>query len=144
MAGRLSRARADRRPGGRLLGGAVAVRGRHPRDRRVLLVAGRPDAIEPDGQPNEKNIPTSTLKTNIYYHLGLAHYLKGDFAAAADAYRLCMEHSKNPDMQVATAHWQYMTFRRMAREDEAARVLLPITGDMPVIENASYHTLFMM
>ena len=108
------------------------------------LVAGRPDAIEPDGQPNEKNIPTSTLKTNIYYHLGLAHYLKGDFAAAADAYRLCMEHSKNPDMQVATAHWQYMTFRRMAREDEAARVLQAITGDMPVIENASYHKLLMM
>ena len=108
------------------------------------LAADRPDEVEPDGQPNAKNIPTSTLKTNIYYHLGLAHYLKGDFAAAADAYRLCMEHSKNPDMQVATAHWQYMTFRRMAREDEAARVLQAITGDMPVIENASYHKLLMM
>lgn len=108
------------------------------------LVEGRPDEVEPDGQPNAKNIPTSTLKTNIYYHLGLAHYLKGDFARAADAYRLCMEHSKNADMQVATAHWQYMTLRRMGREAEAAAVLTPITADMTVIENDSYRRLLMM
>jgi tetratricopeptide (TPR) repeat protein len=108
------------------------------------LVADRPDEVEPDGQPNAKNIPTSTLKTNIYYHLGLAHYLKGDFAAAAQAYDLCMEHSKNPDMQVATAHWQYMTLRRLGRDAEAAKVLEPITADMPVIENGSYHRLLMM
>ena len=110
----------------------------------ALLVAKRPDEVEPDGQPNARNIPTSTLKTNIYYHLGLANYLRGRFDAAADAYRRCMEHSKNADMQVATAHWQYMTYRRMNRPKEAARVLAPISADMPVIENASYHKLLMM
>lgn len=110
----------------------------------AALVKGRPDEVEPDGQPNAKNTPTSTLKTNIYYHLGLAHYLSGDFAKAADAYRLCMEHSKNADMQVATAHWQYMTLRRLGREAEAAAVLAPVTADMTVIENASYHRLLML
>lgn len=108
------------------------------------LVADRSDEIEPDGQPNAKGIPTSTLKTNIYYHLGLAYYLLGDFAKAADAYRLCMGHAKNDDMRVATAHWQYMTLRRLGREAEAAAVLVPITADMAVIENASYHRLLMM
>lgn len=108
------------------------------------LVEGRPDEVEPDGQPNAKNIPTSTLKTNIYYHLGLAHYLMGDFSRAAEAYRLCMEHAKNADMQVATAHWQYMTLRRLGRQAEAAAVLAPITADMRVIENESYHRLLMM
>ena len=108
------------------------------------LVNGRPDEVEPDGQPNAKNIPTSTLKTNIYYHLGLAHYLSGDFEKAADAYRLCMEHSKNADMQVATAHWQYMTLRRLGREKDAAAVLAPMSEAMSVIENASYHQLLMM
>ena len=110
----------------------------------AALVENRPDEIEPDGQPNAMNIPTSTLKTNIYYHLGLAHYLKGEFDKAAGAYRLCMEHSKNADMQVATAHWQYMTLRRLGRDAEAAKVLEPITGDMKVIENGSYHKLLMM
>lgn len=110
----------------------------------AALVKGRSDEVEPDGQPNAKNTPTSTLKTNIYYHLGLAHYLAGDFAKAADAYRLCMEHSKNADMQVATAHWQYMTLRRLGREAEAAAVLTPVTQGMAIIENASYHRLLMM
>lgn len=110
----------------------------------AALVKGRPDEVEPDGQPNAKNTPTSTLTTNIYYHLGLAHYLAGDFARAADAYRLCMEHSKNADMQVATAHWQYMTLRRLGREAEAAAVLVPVTADMAIIENVSYHRLLMM
>lgn len=110
----------------------------------AALVAQRPDDVEPDGQPNAKGIPTSTLKTNIYYHLGLAHYLKGDFARAAEAYERCMEYSKNADMQVATAHWHYMTLRRLNREADAARVLERVTADMPVIENASYHKLLLM
>ena len=108
------------------------------------LVAARPDEVEPDGQPNARNIPTGTLKTNIYYHLGLAHYLKGEFENAADAYRLCMEHSKNADMQVATAHWQYMTLRRLKRTDDALKVLAPITAGMDVFENGSYHRLLLM
>ena len=112
--------------------------------RAAALVKDRADEVEPDGQPNARNIPTSTLKTNVYYHLGLAHYLKGDFAAAADAYRLCMTHSKNPDMQVATAHWLYMTLRRLDRTADAAKLLDAITADMAVIENASYHKLLMM
>ena len=108
------------------------------------LVRDKPDEVEPDGQPNAKNIPTGTLQTNIYYHLGLAHYLKGDFKAAANAYHRCMALSKNPDMQVATAHWQYMTLRRLGRDAEAAKVIDAITADMPIIENSSYHKLLMM
>ena len=108
------------------------------------LVADRPDEVEPDGQPNVRNIPHGTLKTSIYYHFGLAHYLKGDFAKAAEIYRLCMDHSKNPDMQVATAHWQYMTLRRLNRNDEAQNVLTPITKEMDAFENVSYHRLLLM
>lgn len=36
------------------------------------LVKGKEDEIEPDGLPNARNIPTSTLQSNIFYHLGLA------------------------------------------------------------------------
>ena len=108
------------------------------------LAAGQPDRIEPDGQPNARNIPTSTLQSNIYYHLGLAHYLKGDFASARRAYRTCMEHSKNPDMLAATSHWLYMTLRRLQRDDEARQVLEPITPGMDIIENTSYHKLLLM
>ena len=105
------------------------------------LVAGKPDQVEPDGQPNARNIPTSTLQSNVYYHLGLAHYLTGDFARAADAYAKCMAVSKNPDMLVATTYWSYLTLARQGRSAEAAALLAPISADMEIIENASYHRL---
>jgi tetratricopeptide (TPR) repeat protein len=108
------------------------------------LVEGRPDEVEPDGLPNARNIPTSTLQSNIWYHLGLARYLTGDFAGALAAYREAMEVSRNPDMLVATSHWLYMTLRRLDREEEAARVLDPIRLDMDVIENGAYHRLLLM
>ena len=110
----------------------------------AALVESEADQIEPDGQPNARNIPTSTLKTNIYYHLGLAHYLRGEFDSALKAYRACMDHSKNADMRVATAHWLYMTLRRMNRGDEARAVLDPVAPGMDIIENASYYKLLLM
>lgn len=108
------------------------------------LVAGRPDEVEPDGQPNARNIPTSTLKTNIFYHLALAHYLRGEFEPSLKAWRECERHSKNPDMLVATTHWLYMTLRRLDRVGEARQALEPISPDMDIIENGSYHRLLML
>jgi tetratricopeptide (TPR) repeat protein len=108
------------------------------------LVSGKPDQVEPDGQPNARNIPTSTLQSNIYYHLGLAHYLSGDYARAADAYAECMKVSTNNDMRVATAYWSYLTQLRLGKASEAAALLAPITADMEIIENGSYHRLLRM
>ena len=108
------------------------------------LIAGKPDQVEPDGQPNARNIPTSTLNSNIYYHLGLAHYLSGDFAKAADAYKRCLEFSTNPDMLTATSYWYYLTLARLGRTDEANALLTPITAGMDIIESGSYHRLLRM
>ena len=108
------------------------------------LVAGTPDQVEPDGQPNARNTPTSTLQSNVYYHLALAHYLSGDFAKAADAYARCMTVSKNPDMLVATSYWYYLTLARQRKHGEAAALLAPIDAGMDIIENASYHRLLRM
>jgi tetratricopeptide (TPR) repeat protein len=108
------------------------------------LIAGSDDEVEPDGMPNARNIPTSTLHSNIWYHLGLAYYLNGDLENALRAYRECMTVSGNPDMLVATSHWLYMTLRRLGREDEAAAVLDPISAEMDIIENGTYHQLLLM
>ena len=108
------------------------------------LVKGKPDEIEPDGQPNARNIPTSTLQFNIWYHLGLAYYLTGQNEKAVDAYRECLKVSRSPDRLVATTHWLYMTLRRLNRNDEAVKALEPITEGMDVIENGSYYQLTLM
>ncbi|HUF30657.1 MAG TPA: tetratricopeptide repeat protein, partial [Gemmatimonadaceae bacterium] len=110
----------------------------------AALTAGRPDEVEPDGIPNARNTPTSTLQSNIWYHLGLAHYLKGDFERALASYREAMRVSANPDMLVATSHWLYMTLRRLGRAAEAEAVLAPISRDMDIIENDAYHRLLLL
>jgi len=113
-------------------------------ERARSLVAGKPDQIEPDGQPNAKNQPIGTLQSNIMYHLGLAYYLKGDFSRAVPVYRRELAQSHNDDRRVSTAHWLYMSLRRLGRRAEAARVLTPITTRMDVIENDTYHRLLLM
>lgn len=113
-------------------------------ERAAGLIAGKPDEIEPDGLPNARNIPLSTLQNNIWYHLGLAHYYTGDLESALRAFRECMAVSRNPDMQVSTTHWLYMILRRLGRTGEAQELLGPIRTDMEVIENRAYHWLTLM
>ncbi|WP_419165984.1 hypothetical protein [Candidatus Palauibacter sp.] len=108
------------------------------------LVRGEPDEVEPDGQPNERGIPTSTLQSNIHYHLALALYLKGDFEAALASYEAYNAVTTNPDQLVAISHWWFMALRRLGRDAEAAAVLEPVTADLDVIENTSYHRLLLM
>lgn len=113
-------------------------------EQAVQLIAGTPDEPEPDGQPNARGIPTSTLHFNVWYHLGLAHYLRSDFERALSAYWACYAVSGNPDALVATSHWLFMTLCRLARDDEVALVLAPITQQLDVIENGAYHRLLLL
>ncbi|MCI0413607.1 tetratricopeptide repeat protein [bacterium] len=113
-------------------------------EKAAKLVEGKVDEVEPDGLPNAKNIPTSTLNTNIFYHLGLSHYLKGDYARAENAYRDCMKFTKNDDMLVAVTHWLYMTLRRQGRTAEAETLLKPIQSEMNIIEDFEYHALCLL
>ena len=73
------------------------------------MIMGKTDEVEADGLPNALNIPTTTLHFNIWYHLGLAYYLKGDFEKALYAYNQNMLVADNNDSYVATLNWLYIT-----------------------------------
>jgi tetratricopeptide (TPR) repeat protein len=113
-------------------------------EKAVSLIKGRSDEIEPDGQPNAAGKPRSTLHFNIWYHLGLAYYLKGDFEKALNAYYECMKVSNNDDSVAATSDWLWMTLMRMNRKAEADKVLTRITPKMDILENGSYHRRLLM
>ena len=102
------------------------------------LMQGVPLEIEPDGQPNKLNLPLSSTQFNVWYHLGLAHYLKGEFDLAEKAYLECMNVSDNDDLITATVDWLYMTYRRAGKTEEASKLLEKITDTMTIIENDSY------
>ena len=107
------------------------------------LIQGTEDKIEPDGIPNRLNTPVSSLHTNVYYHLGLAFYLKADWQNALTNYQLCLEASTNDDMRVAASHWLYMILQRMDQEEAAKKILEPIQTNMNIIENDGYHQLLL-
>lgn len=102
------------------------------------LERGRTDEIEPDGAPNAANIPLSTTQFNIWYHLGLAHFLRGDYGAALAAYDECLKVSQNPDLQVATAYWRYLTLRRLNRDADAASSIAFASDTLTLLENDGY------
>lgn len=105
------------------------------------LIKGKKNDIEPDGLPNAMNIPVSSLHGNIWYHLGLAYYLKQDWPKAYSAFQSGYEATNNDDNVVSTTHWLYMIKRRMGDEAGAATILQTITRDMDIIENFAYHDL---
>jgi tetratricopeptide (TPR) repeat protein len=113
-------------------------------DKAVSLIKGKPDEIEPDGAPNPSGKPRSTLQFNIWYHLALAHYLKGDYGKALDAWNECMKVSTNDDSIAATSDWLWMTLMRLGRKAEAAKVLDRISAKMEILENGSYHRRLLM
>jgi tetratricopeptide (TPR) repeat protein len=110
----------------------------------AALTQGLPDEIEPDGLPNALNQPRSSDQTNIWYHLGLAHFLKGSFSKSATAFENCVRLSTNDDMRVAATDWLYMCYRRLGRQDRADRLLADIRPEMDIIENTSYHKRLLM
>lgn len=110
-------------------------------ERAATLIDGTENETEPDGAPNELNIPISSLHGNTWYHLGLAYYLKQDWENAYRAYRNGFDAGRNDDNRVSTTHWLYMIKQRMGDAEGAATVLEPISAQMNVIENMSYHDL---
>lgn len=116
--------------------------------RAAALIEGRPDEIEPDGLPNARNTPISTLGSNVRYHLGLAHYLKGEWAQAEAAFRedfdLACGPAGNPDRVVAAAYWLVLALHRQGRGEEAEPVLARIDPAADVIENESYRRLLLL
>jgi len=108
-------------------------------ERAAELIQGKTNEVEPDGMPNEQNIPVSTLHGNIWYHLGLAYYLRHDFEKALQAYKKCLATAGRPDNVVSATHWIYMINRRLGREEAANRSLDSIEIKMDVIENFGYH-----
>jgi len=108
------------------------------------LIAGKPDEPEPS-TADPKVMSSETLHYAIYYHLGLAYYLKADFENALKVYRQCLAVAKgNDDQTVGASDWLYMTLRRLTRTAEAAKVLDAIVVGMKVKDDQQYYDRLQM
>jgi len=80
---------------------------------------------------------------DIWYHLGLAHYLRGEFDEARTAYESCLKVAADDDSKIAVSNWFHATLRRLGQEEDAAKVLGGISEGMKVEENTSYLNLLL-
>jgi tetratricopeptide (TPR) repeat protein len=111
-------------------------------ERAHELALKRPDEVEPDGAPNKAGVPIGTLRSNIDYHLGLAHFLRGDFESAWRVYEAGFEIARtNDDRLVSHTYWSWLTLQRLGRKQRASELLVPIRADMHIVENDGYLAL---
>lgn len=91
----------------------------------------------------EKGAKLDEKNPDIWYHLGLAHYLEGRFDRAAAAYERCRALADRDESLISVSHWLYMALRRAKKQEEAARVLDRITAEMKPGESRAYFELLL-
>jgi tetratricopeptide (TPR) repeat protein len=103
----------------------------------------------------EKALALAPTSFDVAYHLGLAHYLRGDFAAAARAYRSCLDATapgplppewrsctatrRTDNDLVAMSDWLYRALRRAGQAADAQALLASIAAGLKVGENEAYY-----
>ena len=105
----------------------------------------------------QKAVALAPSSFDVTYHLGLAHYLRGEFDDAARVYRSCLDANADraplpqawrsctttlatPNDRVAVSDWLYRALSRAGRRDEAKALLPAFTPEMKVGENEAYYT----
>lgn len=113
-------------------------------ERAAHLMIGQDDREEEDGLPNSAGVTTSSLHTNVWYHLALAHYLRGDFARASEAWDACYDASTSDDMRVAATYWLVLALRRRGDAEAADAALARVPAEPVLRENFSYARLLQL
>jgi tetratricopeptide (TPR) repeat protein len=75
----------------------------------------------------------------VWYHIGLVHYFRGDFNKALPVWEQTREMSKTDDQIASSSDWLYMTLRRLGKTEEAAKVLEGISKGMKITGSPFYH-----
>jgi len=75
----------------------------------------------------------------VWYHLALVHYLRGDFNKAWPIWEHTRELGKTDDNLASSSDWLYMTLRRLNKTVEAAKVLEKINKGMKITGSPFYH-----
>ncbi|MGH7695738.1 MAG: tetratricopeptide repeat protein [Gemmatimonadaceae bacterium] len=74
----------------------------------------------------------------IWYHLGVLRYIRGEFAAAADAFKRGLPLAPNAAERAGSYDWQWMSLMRAGREDEARALLKSMPDSVPVAAANAY------
>jgi tetratricopeptide (TPR) repeat protein len=76
---------------------------------------------------------------DAHYHLGMAHYMLGEFAEAAVGFDKARALAVSDDSLIDCTAWLYVSLRRAGKEQEAAQALARIT---PTVKATESHLVF--
>lgn len=108
----------------------------------------------------ERALALAPSSFDVVYHLGLAQFLSGQFPAAAQTYRSCLDRkapgaalpagwrdcaalttgaAPDDESRIGITDWLYRSLRRAGRADEAKALLAGIAEGLPIKENEAYY-----
>lgn len=91
-----------------------------------------------DGQPN------GTYEHWIWYHIGLYHYLKGDYAAAAAAYQTCVDTATNAGLRIGATDWLWNAWTNAGQPAKAQAAIDAIPAGIEADPQQSYYKRVML
>jgi tetratricopeptide (TPR) repeat protein len=86
---------------------------------------------------NQGNLIDSSVY-GIWYHLGVLRYIKGEFAAAADAFKRGLPLAPNAGELAGSYDWQWMSLMRAGKEGEARALLKSMPDSVPIAAANAY------
>jgi tetratricopeptide (TPR) repeat protein len=79
-----------------------------------------------------------TTNYDIWYHLGVVRFVRGDFGGASDAFTHAQRMAPNPNELAGSTDWLWMSLSRAGRAAEASRALAAITDSLSVTTARAY------
>ena len=86
----------------------------------------------------KKGNKLDTMNYDIWYHLGVARFARGEFAKAADAFAHCQRLAPNPNETAGATDWLWMSLSRAGMKDQAQQALAPITDSLKITTATAY------
>ena len=114
-----------------------------PRNADLLLERGHRELglreFEAAQRDLERAVKIDPKLLQAHYHLGLAHYFQGQFAAAGAQFVQARDLATSDDDRIDCSNWAYVSLRRAGQESAAAAVLRRVT---PAMKNQEAHIAF--
>jgi tetratricopeptide (TPR) repeat protein len=106
------------------------------------LIRNEPDEMEygMDGKP------TATVRHQIWYHIGVYHFLNKDYAQAASAFEKALataSEGSNGNI-VGSTDWLYNSYMKMGMKEKAEGLLAAISPEMDTDKEQAYFRRIML
>ncbi len=83
--------------------------------------------VEPALSDLQRAVAIAPRDRGVYYHLGLAYYLMGDFANAAKTYEGCVANAGDEAFRIECQAWLLPSLLRAGRRDDGRKLLSAVT-----------------